>query len=100
MLAVGPRRGPERGDWMTENGFRTGAPRDVPPPRPVPGPPVEAADSGPARAARAVAEAGAGLLGSGSADGGSAAADRRRAAATGLRDVLGAVAGAVGGAFA
>jgi hypothetical protein len=47
-----------------------------------------------------VAEAVAGLLGSGSAEGGSAAADRRRAAATGLRDVLGAVAGAVGSAFA
>ena len=85
---------------MTENGSRTGAPRDVPPPRPVPGPPAAAADSGPARAARVVADAVAGLLGGGSADGGSGASDRRRAAATGLRDVLGAVAGAVSGAFA
>jgi hypothetical protein len=87
---------------MTENGFRTGAPRDVPPPRPVAAPVADARleDSGAARAARAVAEAVGGLLGSGSPSGSPVAADRRRAAATGLRDVLGAVAGAVAGAFA
>lgn len=86
---------------MTEDGSRTGAVRDVPPPRPVPpalsAPPAEENPLG--RAARAVADAVAGLIGSapeGSAD----AADGRRAAAAGLRDVLGAVAGAVGGAFA
>jgi hypothetical protein len=77
---------------MTEGGFRTGAPRDVPPPRPVPGPATDdRLDDGPAaRAARAVADAVGGLVGG---DGG-------RSAAAGLRDVLGAVAGAVGGAFA
>jgi hypothetical protein len=87
---------------MTEDSTRTAATRDVPPPRPVapPGAPVPAEETGLGRAARAVAEAVAGLIGSGSPDGTSAAADRRRAAAAGLRDVIGAVAGAVGGAFA
>jgi hypothetical protein len=87
---------------MTEDGSRTGAARDVPPPRPVASPgtaaPVE--ETGVGRAARAVAEAVAGLIGNGSSAAGSPAADRRRAAASGLRDVIGAVAGAVGGAFA
>jgi hypothetical protein len=87
---------------MTEDGSRTAAARDVPPPRPVASAatatPVE--ETGLGRAARAVAEAVAGLVGTASADGGSAAADRRRAVVSGLRDVLGAVAGAVGGAFA
>ncbi|MCZ2860176.1 hypothetical protein [Blastococcus sp. VKM Ac-2987] len=74
---------------MTE-GPRTGAPRDVPPPRPVT-PPAEApAEEGPlARAGRALAEAVAGLTGTGS----------DRSAGGGLRDVVGAVAGAVAGAF-
>jgi hypothetical protein len=83
---------------MTQNGFRTGPARDVPPPRPVP-PPVSAAppeETGLGRAARAVADAVAGLIGPVGDDGPSAG----RSAATGLRDVLGAVAGAVGGAFA
>jgi len=84
---------------MTDGGFRTGAPRDVPPPRPVPGPAAPVEETGVGRAARAVVDAVSGLIGTGP-DGGSAAADRRRAAAAGLRDVIGAVAGAVGGAFA
>lgn len=85
---------------MTEKDSRTGAVRDVPPPRPLP-PSLSAApaEENPlGRAARVVADAVAGLIGTapGPADG----ADGRRAAASGLRDVLGAVAGAVGGAFA
>jgi hypothetical protein len=86
---------------MTENGSRTGAARDVPPPRPVT-PAVSAApveETGLGRAARAVADAVAGLIGP-APDGGSASGDGRRSAVTGLRDVLGAVAGAVGAAFA
>jgi hypothetical protein len=89
---------------MTENGSRTGAPRDVPPPRPVAAPaaavPLE--ETGLGRAARAVAEAVAGLVGGAGApsDGGPATGDgNRRSAATGLGDVIGAVAGAVGAAF-
>jgi hypothetical protein len=87
---------------MTDHGSRTGPARDVPPPRPVPPAPATApvAETGLGRAARAVAEAVAGLVGGGPLDAGSPAAERRRAAAAGLRDVLGAVAGAVGGAFA
>ncbi|WP_347057252.1 hypothetical protein ABC795_11130 [Blastococcus sp. HT6-30] len=71
---------------MTE-GSRTGTPRDVPPPRPVPAPAgAPPAEEGPlARAGRAVAEAVAGLTGS------------DRSPVGGLRDVLGAVAGAFGG---
>ena len=84
---------------MTEQGSRTGAPRDVPPPRPVPpaGSPAPVEETALGRAARTVAEAVAGLVG---ADGGSSVADRSRAAGAGLRDVVGAVATAVGGAFA
>ncbi|RZU32315.1 hypothetical protein [Blastococcus saxobsidens] len=75
---------------MTDGSARTGAPRDVPPPRPVAPPATTPAEETPlARAGRAVAEAVAGLAGSGSA----------RSAAGGLRDVVGAVAGAVAGAF-
>jgi hypothetical protein len=91
---------------MTEDGTRTGAPRDVPPPRPVAPAtaPVTVEDTGLSRAARALAEAVAGLVGSASGPaGGSGPAgagdDRRRSAATGLRDVVAAVAGAVGAAF-
>ncbi|TFV53191.1 hypothetical protein [Blastococcus sp. TF02A-35] len=70
---------------------RTGAPRDVPPPRPVSPPPAPPVEESPlARAGRAVADAVAGLAGT--APG--------RSAAGGLRDVVGAVAGAVAGAFA
>ena len=87
---------------MTEDGSRTAAARDVPPPRPVAAAPTAAPvqETGLGRAARAVAEAVAGLVGSGPPEGGSPAADRRRAAAAGLRDVIGAVTTAVGGAFA
>jgi hypothetical protein len=87
---------------MTQDGFRTGAARDVPPPRPVASPPAPLDEGGVARAARAVADAVAGLVGTagprpdGDAD---AARARRSAAASGLRDVIGAVAGAVGTAF-
>ncbi|MGY1826431.1 hypothetical protein [Blastococcus sp. SYSU DS0541] len=75
---------------MTE-GPRTGAPRDVPPPRPVApqATPATPEESPLARAGRALADAVAGLTGSG--------ADRP--AGGGLRDVVGAVAGAVAGAF-
>ena len=85
---------------MTDDGSRTGPARDVPPPRPVPPSPTAApvGETGLGRAARAVADAVAGLVG-GVPDAGSPAADRRRAVASGLRDVLGAVAGAVGGVF-
>lgn len=89
---------------MSEHETRTGAPRDVPPPRPV-APPATAAvpaeETGLGRAARALAEAVAGLVGtSGPADDGrpTGSGDRRSAAA-GLGDVIAAVAGAVGGAF-
>ncbi|HEV7189033.1 MAG TPA: hypothetical protein VGN28_14155, partial [Blastococcus sp.] len=84
---------------MTENGSRTGALRDVAAPRPV-APSASAApaeEPGLGRAARAVADAVAGLLGA--RDGAADPAAGRRAAASGLRDVLGAVAGAVGSAF-
>ncbi|MDP5182582.1 hypothetical protein QOZ88_08015 [Blastococcus sp. BMG 814] len=75
---------------MTD-GSRTGAPRDVPPPRPVAQQDASAtAEESPlARAGRAIADAVAGLTG-GSAD---------RSAGGGLRDVVAAVAGAVAGAF-
>jgi hypothetical protein len=85
---------------MTEDGSRTGAARDVPPPRPV----APAASAGPVeetglgRAGRAVADAVAGLMGA--AAPGRPAGDGLSSAASGLRDVLGAVVGAVGGAFA
>ncbi|MFP5372827.1 MAG: hypothetical protein ACLGI3_19060, partial [Actinomycetes bacterium] len=72
---------------MSEDGRRTGAPRDVPPPRPVTvrTQPVPVEDTGLGQAARALAEAVAGLLGGSP---GPAARDRvpgdgRRAAATG-----------------
>lgn len=85
---------------MSEYGHRAGAVRDVPPPRPVTSPDsaTPAEETGLGRAARAVAEAVAGLIGSPD-DGSIAPGDGRRSAATGLRDVLGAVAGAVGSAF-
>jgi hypothetical protein len=74
---------------MTESGSRTGAARDVPPPRPVPASAVEAEETTPlARAARAVADAVGGLLGT------SSRGDDAPSAASGLKDVLGALAGA------
>jgi hypothetical protein len=88
---------------MSEGTYRTGAPRDVPPPRPVSPPaataPVE--ETGVGRAARALADAVAGLVASAGGRSGSSpgAGSAPRAAATGLRDVIGAVAGAVGSAF-
>ena len=84
---------------MTENGSRTGPVRDVPPPRPVASPGPVAEDTGLGRAARAVAEAVAGLVGSAGGRPDEPAGTARRPAATGLRDVVGAVAGAVGAAF-
>ncbi|WP_104523306.1 hypothetical protein [Blastococcus atacamensis] len=67
-----------------------GAPREVPPPRPV-SPAAEPVEESPlARAGRAVADAVAGVAGTASG----------RSGAGGLRDVVGAVAGAVAGAFA
>ena len=74
---------------MTENGSRAGTPRDVPPPRPVRGEPSSPVDdSGVGRAGQALADAVAGIL----------ASPGGRAAAAGLRDVVGAMAGAVAGA--
>jgi hypothetical protein len=83
---------------MTRDGHRAGAARDVPPPRPVtPLAPLD--ESGVARAARALADAVAGLVGSVGPRPDAEAAGARRSAAAGLRDVIGAVAGAVGTAF-
>jgi hypothetical protein len=88
---------------MTEDGPRTGAARDVPPPRPVPSPaaatPLD--ESGVARAGRALADAVAGLVGTvgGRSDDGAPPGGQRSSAASGLRDVIGAVAGAVSAAF-
>jgi hypothetical protein len=84
---------------MSEEAPLTGAVRDVPPPRPVtpPAPPVE--ETGLGRAARAVAEAVAGLVtgraGEPSADG----AEQQRSPMSGLKDVVGAVASTVGAAL-
>jgi hypothetical protein len=89
---------------MTEHGFRTGAPRDVPPPRPVgpaAGEPVEGqvvgGDSGLGAAARALADAVAGLLGRDGTSAGSGparGAAGARAAGGVLADVVAAVAAA------
>src|SRR3954471_21688857 len=90
---------------MTEHGSRTGAPRDVPPPRPVgtaAGEPVEGqvvgADSGLGAAARALADAVAGLLGrdgsSSAGSGPSRSAAGSRAATGVLADVVAAVSAA------
>jgi hypothetical protein len=80
---------------MTEHSARTAAPRDVPPPRPVAPTPAPAEDSGLGRAARAVADAVAGLAGG--ASGPRAEGTTGRSAR--LRDALGAVATAVDAAF-
>jgi len=84
---------------MNDDGPRTGAVRDVPPPRPVGSAPVPVEESGLARAARAVAEAVAGMVAGGSADTPPPDRDQPRSAMAGLRDVLGAVAGTVGAAL-
>jgi hypothetical protein len=85
---------------VTEHSARTAAPRDVPPPRPVAPTPAPAADGGLGRAARAVAEVVAGLVGGTDPsprpqDG----ATSGPAAGSGLREALGAVASAVGAAL-
>jgi hypothetical protein len=85
---------------MTENGFRTGAARDVPPPRPVPSPPPAPEETGLGRAARAVADAVAGLVGAAGGRPDGPAGTPPWSPGSGLRDVVGAVAGAVGAAFA
>jgi len=87
---------------MTEYGPRTGAARDVPPPRPLAAPAPEVVETGLGRAARALADAVAGLMGSApsSSDAPGRAGDGGpRSAAAGVRDVVGAVAGAVASAF-
>jgi hypothetical protein len=84
---------------MSEHSARTGAPRDVPPPRPVTPTPVPVEEGGAARAARALAEAVSGLLGAEPAPGSAAGETPGRSARTGLGDVLGAVATAVGAAL-
>ncbi len=89
---------------MNDDGPRTGAVRDVPPPRPLPSPPEPVEETGLARAARAVAEAVAGMVAgrSGDApppDAPPPGADQTRSAMSGLRDVVGAVASTVGAAL-
>jgi hypothetical protein len=84
---------------MTEHGPRMGAARDVPPPRPVTAPAAAPEEAGLGRAARAVADAVAGLLG-GAAGPGPADGAPRRSAVGAVKDVVGAVAGAVGAALA
>ena len=83
---------------MTQHGSPTGAPRDVPPPRPVGGSTAAGApadDSGLSAAARALADAVAGLLGGTSTDGRARSGTSGRTAAAGvLADVVSAVAGA------
>jgi hypothetical protein len=79
---------------------RTGPARDVPPPRPVPihpGPGAGAPEDGGGlgRAARAVADAVSGLLGTGPGPGADGTGGRTAAAGV-LRDVIAAVAGAAG----
>src|SRR4051812_15131108 len=89
---------------MSEHGPRTGAARDVPPPRPVTAAaePEPVDDGSPlGRAARAVADAVAGLVGG---SGGRTtttpdASEGRRSPAAGLGDVVGAVVGALGAAW-
>jgi hypothetical protein len=95
---------------MSDRTERTGAARDVPPPRPVrsTASATSVDEAGLGRAARAVADAVAGLVGAAagrsdatSTGGGAAstAGGAARSAVTGLREVVGAVAGAVGAAL-
>jgi hypothetical protein len=77
---------------MTDGSARTGAPRDVPPPRPVAPAPAPVEESGLARAARALAEAVAGLVAGADPAPGPAAEGPGSSAPGRLRDVLGAVA--------
>ena len=86
---------------MTEHRFPTAAPRDVPPPHPV-GEPVEGevvgGDAGLGTAARAVADAVAGLLGRDTPAGRTSGARRTAAAARAATGVLADVAAAVAAA--
>ncbi|MGY1637225.1 hypothetical protein ACI78V_11290 [Geodermatophilus sp. SYSU D00742] len=82
---------------MTEDQERTGAVRDVPPPRPVTGgsraaTPAEESPLG--RAGRVLADAVSGLLGGG--EGGAPTGEGRRKAASTLRDVVTALAATAG----
>src|SRR4051794_41616198 len=86
---------------MTDGTTRTGAPRDVPPPRPItPQPAYSPADgSGLGRAARAVADAVAGLVGGAGTRPDAAGGARTPTAGLGLPHLVRAVAGAGGAAF-
>jgi len=85
---------------VNEDSARTAAPRDVPPPRPVAPTPAPAEEGGLGRAARAVAEAVAGLVGGADPTPGTQGGGTNGpTAGTGLRDALGAVAGVVGAAL-
>jgi hypothetical protein len=84
---------------MTDDHSRTAPARDVPAPRPVTPTTALPDESGLGRAARSLADAVAGLLGNArETDGTDPVRGAGRAAAAGLRDVIGAVAGAVGAA--
>jgi hypothetical protein len=82
---------------MTEDHTRTAPARDVPAPRPVTPSTTPPEEGGLGRAARSLADAVTGLLGN-ARDSGDPLRGAGRAAASGLRDVVGAVAGAVGAA--
>jgi len=85
---------------MTEQGPRIGAARDVPPPRPVAPAPPPPDEVGLGRAARAVADAVAGLVGgAGARTERTTSDDGPRPVGAGLRDVVSALAGAVGAAL-
>jgi hypothetical protein len=84
---------------MNDGGPRTGAVRDVPPPRPVPPPPAPVEETGLGRAARAVAEAVSGIVNGRSGEAPPPGADQAPSAMSGLRDVVGAVASTVGAAL-
>jgi hypothetical protein len=84
---------------MTDDHPRTAPARDVPPPRPVASSTAPPDESGLGRAARSLADAVTGLLGGPrETDGAEPVRSPGRAAAAGLRDVVGAVASAVNAA--
>ena len=84
---------------MTDDRSRTAPARDVPSPRPVTPSTAAPDESGLGRAARSLADAVTGLLGNArDTDGADQLRGAGRAAAAGLRDVVGAVAGAVSAA--
>ncbi len=84
---------------MTEHGPRMGAARDVPPPRPVAPPPSVAEEAGIGRVARAVADAVAGLAGAAGGRPDPPSPGSTRPAGSGVRDVVGVLAAAVGAAL-